>query len=155
MIRTLLATAFVLTTTAAFAAPLGPSKPSDVQRAFSDGNATCSGGNGRPVTKTYDADGQVTTFTIPPKNVLIVTQVDWFVDNAGAAQTATLELTMFPVGASASTLMDDGGTSDANGKIRKVTLTSPLVVPAGATMCVKSNLGNVGAFVHGYFTKAK
>lgn len=62
---------------------------------------------------------------------------------------------MFPVGGSSPTLMIDGATADSVGRIRKTTLTSPLIVPSGAVMCVRSSSGTHGAFVHGFLTKAK
>lgn len=78
MIRPLLVAALVLfAATSAVAAPLAPSKPSDIRGIFADDQTPCSGGNGRVVTKTYDAQGQVIPFTIPAKQVLVVTQIDW------------------------------------------------------------------------------
>ena len=137
------------------AAPLAPVKPSDVRNVFQDSQTACPSAGGRVVTKTNAADGTIIPFVIPPKQVFVVTQVDWYIDSAAASQTSTLELTRFTPGGSQIYLLVDGGTGDANGKIRKTTLTSPLVVPADDTMCVRSSTGTVGAFVHGFLTKAK
>jgi hypothetical protein len=156
MLRPLiLAITLALTATPSLAAPLAPTKPSDMRVAFQDSQTPCPSGNARAVTKSYAADGQITDFAIPPKQVLVVNQVDWFIDNATASQATTLELTMYTPNSSQIYLMVDGGTGDANGKIRKTTLTSPLIVPAGNTICVRSSSGTVGAFVHGFVTKAK
>lgn len=155
MSRTLLIVAFALAATPAFAAPLAPGKPSDVRNVFVDDLTACPGGNGRVVTRTYDAAGTVIQFTIPPKQVFVVTQVDWYIDGATASQTHTLNFTVYPSGGQQQTLLIDGATADAAGKIRKVTPTAPLVIPSGAIMCARSSSGSHGAFVHGFLTKAK
>lgn len=145
----------VAVATGASAAPLAPSKPSDIRMVFTDTQTACPGGNGNVVTKTYDADGNVVPFVIPPKFVFVVTQIDWYVDGATASQTHTLNFLLNLGGGGQMTLMVDGATADANGKIRKTTLTSPLIVPSGGTICARASSGSHGAFVHGFVTKAK
>jgi hypothetical protein len=145
----------MVATSTALAAPLAPSKPSSIRMVFTDNATTCPGGNGRVVTQTYDAEGTVVPFTIPAKQVFVVTQIDWFIDSATPSQAITLNFTSFPPGSQQITLMIDGDVSDSSGRVRKTTLTSPLIVPAGATMCARASSGTHGAFVHGFLTKAK
>jgi hypothetical protein len=145
------------------AAPLAPSKPSQVVSGVASAvvSPPCGGlAIGLQPSLLGRPDGTTVPFAIPPKSVLVVTSLDFFV--AGAASNANVFVQLYARDpASASTAFGSlalaGGLSDAVGAVvGTVQLTAGLVIKPPALPCGVASSGTLSLFiVHGFFAKDK
>jgi hypothetical protein len=144
------------------AAPLAPSKPSQVVSAMafpSAGSPPCEGlGAGRQPSLLGRPDGTTVPFAIPPKSVLVITSVDFIVTEA--PQNTNIALQLFARDpASAPTAFGNfamvGGLSDSGGRVfGNAELPAGLVIKPPAIPCGVPTFGEITFLVvHGFFAK--
>jgi hypothetical protein len=147
----------------ASAAGLGPTKGSQLVTVYGSGSCSIPGhtGNSLALSKMVAADGTVVTFTIPPKKILVVTDV---LANASGEQTGNLLTTTVIVGSAAGGTVVAGRFESAlpgGGATAAFDFSHGVAVRTGSTICVQMiNLtqgGDTGlsAFAHGYFAPDK
>ena len=127
--------------TPALAGPLAPSKPSDIVTLMPDG----SGANGACGLATQEqrvdavingADGSLSPFTIPDKEVLVLTGGTWADVSAGGNVNVFLELSLKTASTSNLIVATPAVRSDAAGVVAgSFTLEPGIVIKPGASLC--------------------
>lgn len=141
----------------AFSAParaLEPKKPSQLVTLTPSG--TCAGGEGFRYGNRVHPDGTFTPFTIPPKQVLVLTR--WSFIFSGGAAVASAAAVLETEGASAAHVrryfpFDADGRGGGESELS-------VVIGEGQTLCgyaLSSDpaVGPFDGFLQGYLTKAK
>jgi hypothetical protein len=145
--------------TPAIGGPLAPKKPSDLVTLTSSGAAcTNYGSAARRLDRRINPDGTVTPFSIPAKQVLVLTGASTFLEDAGVSDTAYTQIvydippTQFGQGA-----IFAAGATDSGGGGTLVSSYSPnMVVKSGVRICCDhSGLTFFGCNAYGYLTKDK
>jgi hypothetical protein len=143
-----------LNVTSAWAAPLAPVKPSGVVTLASDGT-TCAG-SGLLVNTRILPDGTTTPFTIPAKQVLVITEVEWGVIDVPVSQTFDFYLFLTTTPATALPLVASSALADATGHAGTTTQVSNAIVKAGPSLCAVDYPGSSSLFlVRGFLAKDK
>jgi hypothetical protein len=140
----LVLTAVVLTP--ALAGPLAPSKPSDIVTLMPD----ASGANGACGLATQQqrveavingADGSISPFTIPDKEVLVLTGGTWEDVTAGANVNVFLELSLRTASTNNLLAATPAIRSDAAGfAAGSFTLEPGIVIKPGVSLCASFNV---------------
>jgi len=141
----------VATAGTAMAAPLAPSKPSDVvalmPNAGDGANTPCGLDEQRVDGVISPADGSLTPFTIPAKEVLVLTGGTW-TGSAGANANASLELTL-ETGSTKNRIVSSPAvrTDSAGFAAGSFTLEPGIVIRPGASLCATLDVDGVGTSV--------
>jgi hypothetical protein len=142
----------------AAAAPLAPSKPSQIVTAaiVSAGTACPDGvGNHFAPTLQLNADARQSVFQIPPKSVFIVTSFDFNL-NGTAGQYASVGIfAAAPGQAGGATALSGAVVDPATRAVGTAAVPTGLVVKPPATVCAEFGNATGVVYVHGYFTKDK
>lgn len=140
------------------AGPLAPTKPSQIVTLDNLAGAACPV-IGKALDQQILPDGTRKPFVIPPKTVLVVTEVGWGATGAGATKATGVVLTTQAVGDStASAIFLDTAITDSVGFATKNNLVASAIVSADRTLCAHSTgaAGNtLTVIVRGFLTKAK
>jgi hypothetical protein len=153
--------------TQVLAGPLAPSKPSDIVTLMPD----ASGANGACTTSSQEqrvdavissADGSLSPFTIPDKEVLVLTGGTWETVSAAPNVNVLLELRLKTASPGTNNLIVSAPAvrSDAAGiAAGSFTLEPGIVIKPGASLCASLNIGgtNTLAFprLTGFLAKDK
>lgn len=153
MLKTIVAFMAVIGASAvAQAGALAPTKASQlVSLQASAPNPAC-GGIGSPFTNRVTSEGQVATgFAVPPKQVLVLTSIQWAVFGVDASATTFVILTAN--GNGSTTFFLGESQSDANGTAGGIASFSHAIRP-GTTICISSaGATSVSATLHGFLAK--
>jgi hypothetical protein len=139
------------------AAVLAPSKPSQVATITGDAatSAFCPSGlvAGKMVDTQRNADGTITSFSVPVGEAFVVTSWEW--SGSGAA-SSTIGMSLVLVDSatllgsfSRSTAAADGSGIGGG----SVVIPSGFVVKSGITMCYAGGGASASVIVHGFFAK--
>lgn len=146
------------------AAGLGPSKASQLVTAYTSGPCPIAGNTGINsvrVSRMVASDGTTTDMVIPPKKVLVLTDV---AATAGALSSGHTLLASVVVGSDSDGDAVAGRFETASSSgIANLTFTFPtgVAVRSGSAVCITMENLNVGGFVshfghvHGYFAPDK
>ena len=150
--------------TPALAGPLAPSKPSDVVTLMPD----ASGANGacdllqeqRVDAVINTADGSISPFTIPDKEVLVLTGGTWEKTSVAGNVNVFLELSLRTASTENIIVATPAVRSDAAGVAAGAfTLEPGIVIKPGASLCARFNVAgtNSSAFprLTGFLAKDK
>jgi hypothetical protein len=139
----------------ASAAPLTPAKPSQIVTLITTGTVCPSGGL-LAVDQQVLPDGSIAPFTIPPRRVLIVTEVSWLILGGTPSSTATFGLRSETAAATDDpTFFFDSGTTNAQGGSGNLRSVANAVVASGATLCLVGSTGQKQVTVRGFIAKDK
>ena len=142
-----LAAALVCASVAPAGAELGPAKPSQLVTLQSGSTACGSSLNGVAI----DVVGNGTTLAIPPKQVLVITDVEVTESLAGPNTSSFVAFDLLPENRNYLAMIITSGP--ASGAYGERSLQHGIVVKPGDTIC--SYQPNAVWTLHGYFTKDK
>jgi hypothetical protein len=159
---------FVLTSTAftstAFAATLGPSKPSDLvdlHPSFGLCPLDPTSGFSLAIDTVNLPDGTTAPFVIPPKHVFVVTAAEINIQLAPVGHR--IELSLFRVnGTQVGTLIAESEVTSTGTAQDHTVIPTGSVVKSGTPLCISAIDNDAGqqtlfpfGTVHGYFAKDK
>jgi hypothetical protein len=138
-------------------AVLAPAKPSQmVLITAATQTVACppEPGGTEDLTEQIFPDGTRGPFSIPPGQVLVVTEVEW---SAGAATPGVyVGVGLFLSSAPNSPLWSDAALADSTGFAAKSSPVPNAVIKSGGTLCRRSRPGlSLGIMVRGFFTRDK
>lgn len=132
------------------AAPLGPTKPSQLVTVLS-GPATCNAGGGRSLGFQVQGDGSFASFLIPEGSVFVVTDWEWC-ENANPSAAFVSLAIEGPGGlAPLSAVFRDSLTPACS----RGDLGPGVRVSSGSQLCATPVGANAFVKAHGYLTKDK
>jgi hypothetical protein len=137
--------------TQVLAGPLAPSKPSDIVTLMpdaSDGaNGACNSVQQLRVDAVINtADGSLSPFTIPDKEVLVLTGGTWEDTSVGGNVNVFLELSLKTANTSIIIVATPAVRSDAAGVAAGAfTLEPGIVIKPGASLCASFNVAGTNA----------
>jgi hypothetical protein len=132
--------------TQVLAGPLAPSKPSDIVTLMPDAsgaNGACGPGTQQQRVDAIinGADGSISPFTIPDKEVLVLTGGTWEDLSAGANVNVFLELSLRTANTNNFLAATPAIRSDAAGfAAGSFTLEPGIVIKPGASLCASFNV---------------
>lgn len=141
--------------TVASAAGIEPSKPSQtVLLTFAGTPCPVAG---KLVDVQIQTNGAQVPFTIPAKQVLVITGIDWFVADAPASKAANFALTLQDPGGivPAVGVFFDTALADSSGQAGHIATVSSLIVRPGPLLCATSAGSTPTAIIRGFLTKDK
>ena len=140
------------------AGPLAPAKPSQIVT-IDNGNGTACPVVGKALDSQILPDSSRKPFVIPPKTVLVITEVGWGAVAAQAGKATGIVLTTQAAGEqTTSAFFLDSAVADSTGFASKNNLVANATVSADRTLCVHptgSGGGTLTVIVRGFLTKAK
>jgi hypothetical protein len=141
-------------TESAVAAALAPAKPSQVVT-LTNGSGNDCPFLGEAVDTQLFPDGSVQPFTIPAKQVLVITEVDWGVVFGPASAAAVVALSVQPPSATQSIpFFLDVTPADATGTAGGTAAIANAIVRSGSTVCVAGGTtGTKQVILRGFLTK--
>lgn len=152
------AAAVIVGPTPVSAGVLAPTKPSEIVTLDNGGGIACPA-VGKAIDQQILPDGSRQPFVIPPKTVLVITEVGWGAVFAQAAKATGVVLSaQAPGDQTANAFFIDAAVSDSVGFATKNGAVANAVVSAGRTLCVHptgSGGGTLTVIVRGFLTKAK
>lgn len=150
MLRTIAATLLLLGAAAAQAGPLTPTRASQLVTLQASLPDPVCGQFGRPFSTRVTSDGQFELgFVVPPKQVLVVTSIDWAVFGADPGETALVSLgtnggASYFIG---TALADAAGAAGGTGSFVHA-------IRPGTTLCISAvGVDNLNATLHGFLAK--
>jgi hypothetical protein len=144
----------VLLPAATLAAPLAPTKASDLVVAGTSASAPDCPVAGRAFDVRFLPDGTQVPFVIPPNRVLVITSVDFSLTSSSPNQTA-IPVVSLQSGATALPLLQGSALTDGLGTAAGTMVASAGVpVRSGPTLCVIGGFTPYGV-LHGFFAKDK
>lgn len=151
MTRGILAAVGVLSAaTLAQAGPLAPTRASQLVTLHSSVTGGACGALGKSVDSRVMPDGSVEIgFAIPPKQVLVVTSLEWTVQGADPSEVSQVSL-----GASGARFFRGGALADGAGAAAG-TANFFHVIRAGTTICLtsSSDIDGLEGTLHGFLAK--
>jgi hypothetical protein len=141
--------------TVAAAAGVETTKPSQMVLLTASG-AACPVA-GKLVDTQVRLDGTQVPFTIPAKEVLVITEIDWFVVDAVVSKSANFALTLQDPGGvvPAVGVFFDTALADSIGQAGHIATVSNLVVRPGPALCTTAAGPTTSVVVRGFLTKDK
>lgn len=147
--------AVLLSLSTAYGGPLAPSKPSQIVTLDTSG-APCPFA-GFAVEDSIASDGtEMTSFVIPPNQVLVVTGLEWSATQGTAGDSVTAILQTQATGTIIADYANSTTTFDPTGVAFKNDVTPQIAIRPGRTICIFVTNGTFNyARVHGFLAPDK
>lgn len=154
LIAGLLSAVLGATPESATSGPVAPTKPSQLVTLRNSSGNDCPF-NGQAVDRQILPDGTLQPFTIPPKQVLVVTEINWGVVFGPASQSAIVAVSVQgPSAMPSNAFFVDVVPTDSAGAAGRTSQVANAIVRSGHTLCVDSVTdGTMTMNVRGFLTK--